>query len=1290
MRNNKYYNPYLGYADVDMTPTPLSDISDMRLKAQQSLIKADLESRKKNEDLYTLGKGVLGLGINTGLGTLSNVMPNTPKGSMYKNLLQGAGNALGGLALGQSFAYGGAVDNDEKSYLATLRNAYMNYLNSPLTGYGAIRGQGKRAFDYIKRKVNSLTKEQLEEALGAVSHLSMPAAIMTDIGKDISQRRRRKGGSSGGAGTTGTWSNYAPVQRGIDETQIVPIPIPYTNPVQTPAVRLIDRNTIPPDNIGLEPVQGARPEDFGIVGLPEYTVPNYIDYTIPRFAYGGQAVPVPVNMEGGETVEVPDGEVYRLQGRSHEQGGEDVLLPEGSDVYSKRIKIDNVSLADRKDKRTKRTQTLEELVDNYKYDKLLRNTQERILANNAATEAYEEQLQDSVGTMMQSLEQSPLEAIEEGVQTMNTKQKAAYGGKAKKPPRKMISRFHNNPGQYPIALAEERMIPDYAQQAAMQEFINTELASPRTVEDAITHYTNYLSGNTRVFKPVTIPFTESGSPQVFPSPISLPTMSDNDIDIMLRVTSPDITDEEYKRRFNRWVVARDSWKKANEEMHKRGEEAYQKKLRQRPANNGMVYNQKSRTLEQVVRDGVGLDGMAGLPQQYVSPVAFEQTLYPSDITKTGAFNPIPASLPNMSDDMIARHVYPKYYDYNTNTWYDNTSGKANAQAEIARLMTRRDAIQAARLNKAIAPVPMNSFGTITPQSVLPLNTVGATIPQPIRPVDIGTITQQPVMAVDTTAQQPIDSLYTQPADTTQLEPVSMDSTIMQQPIDTMAVQRPIDTMSVQHPADTLVAQQPADSVLMEQPVVQPVLTQTEIKPLTKAAEKQQVQKTKQVRRKKLALLRANPAMLDAMPGYVGGDNVDYQRIRIPTIDADMGPMDSYLDNYGIDAGGRLRDNARVYTREEQARILAEAKANQAAWNARQGRAYGGKIHPVDFSHYDNPLLRNGVSQGQGQGHYGTQAYSLYDPTVFSNPFGVPGLADTFTNQMKNSRISPVSPTSRSRGSISNTIDTIYDAVGGVVNNMNVTPGDVVGMYGRYQGYKDARHNTEQARLSDTPNINPFENYGRDSLRTLESNARFAQAERIKNQEEARRNQAMYNNRIQNNARSSAVQNALQVGGQMQRELTDARINDAYQRQIYANNQQLANAAAMRDRFVAQGEAARDLADRQDKDAYYTNRGQDIVNNTNFYQQLARDLNLQRVNTVAMNTLRQMSPYGFAYDSMGMLRPTSQATPYTTEYPTNPAAYTNNVVPQYGLAPIMPAPVVPAQPKATASKTRKKR
>ena len=118
-----------------------------------------------------------------------------------------------------------------------------------------------------------------------------------------------------------------------------------------------------------------------------------------QMAYGG-AVGGGVEVEGKEAFETPGGAVGTFKGPSHEAGGIDVNLPPGTEVYSKRIKIDGVTLANRKTKREKRSLTLEELLEADKTDNLIKNSLTRTKTVNEKEEALDNQVQDVVGKVL--------------------------------------------------------------------------------------------------------------------------------------------------------------------------------------------------------------------------------------------------------------------------------------------------------------------------------------------------------------------------------------------------------------------------------------------------------------------------------------------------------------------------------------------------------------------------------------------------------------------------------------------------------------------------------------------------------------------------------------------------------------------------------------------------------------------------------------------------------------------------------------------------------------------------
>lgn len=137
------------------------------------------------------------------------------------------------------------------------------------------------------------------------------------------------------------------------------------------------------------------------------------------FAMGG-SVPanVPVEIEGKEVGELPNGEVFEAVGPSHENDGIDVALPEGTEMYSKRVKVDGVSMADRKKKRKKKQVSLEELLSKNPTDKLLKNSLKRTQETNEIEDGQDKKIQEVVKSSLES-----------------QNQEHAYGGGVKKLPK---------------------------------------------------------------------------------------------------------------------------------------------------------------------------------------------------------------------------------------------------------------------------------------------------------------------------------------------------------------------------------------------------------------------------------------------------------------------------------------------------------------------------------------------------------------------------------------------------------------------------------------------------------------------------------------------------------------------------------------------------------------------------------------------------------------------------------------------------------------------------------------
>ena len=101
------------------------------------------------------------------------------------------------------------------------------------------------------------------------------------------------------------------------------------------------------------------------------------------FATGGIAGNKKINAEGGEVVETPDGLSQELVGPSHAEGGIDMTVPSGTEIYSDRLLgADGKTMAERKKVREKQISKIEKLLQKNPNDSALKKTLEKIKQNN--------------------------------------------------------------------------------------------------------------------------------------------------------------------------------------------------------------------------------------------------------------------------------------------------------------------------------------------------------------------------------------------------------------------------------------------------------------------------------------------------------------------------------------------------------------------------------------------------------------------------------------------------------------------------------------------------------------------------------------------------------------------------------------------------------------------------------------------------------------------------------------------------------------------------------------------
>ena len=101
------------------------------------------------------------------------------------------------------------------------------------------------------------------------------------------------------------------------------------------------------------------------------------------FALGGEVPFNNIEAEGGEVIETPTGLPQELFGPSHEQGGINMQVPSGTEIYSKRVKgEDGKTMAKRKKEREANLEKIQKKLDKDPTNKLLLESLNRVKQNN--------------------------------------------------------------------------------------------------------------------------------------------------------------------------------------------------------------------------------------------------------------------------------------------------------------------------------------------------------------------------------------------------------------------------------------------------------------------------------------------------------------------------------------------------------------------------------------------------------------------------------------------------------------------------------------------------------------------------------------------------------------------------------------------------------------------------------------------------------------------------------------------------------------------------------------------
>lgn len=230
------------------------------------------------------------------------------------------------------------------------------------------------------------------------------------------------------------------------------------------------------------------------------------------YATGGNT---PIEVEGEEIVELPDGQMQQMQGPSHEDGGIPMNVPEGTKIYSDRLKVEGQSMQERKAKRERQLNKLDKILAKNPTDALTKNTYKATKMALDMEDAQDMELQNAANAIYSG--QMPKRAM-----GGDTKYKYANGGTADGGP---IDDYFSNllgygdiqvpyaPGQQP-SNAEPQMTPPY-------NSLNPELSTP-VYRAPVTQPSTALQGKTPTLQTRNIP-TASGAEQEYSPAAGLTT-----------------------------------------------------------------------------------------------------------------------------------------------------------------------------------------------------------------------------------------------------------------------------------------------------------------------------------------------------------------------------------------------------------------------------------------------------------------------------------------------------------------------------------------------------------------------------------------------------------------------------------------------------------------------------------------------------------------------------------------------------------------------------------------------
>lgn len=214
-----------------------------------------------------------------------------------------------------------------------------------------------------------------------------------------------------------------------------------------------------------------------------------------------------------------------------------------------------------------------------------------------------------------------------------------------------------------------------------------------------------------------------------------------------------------------------------------------------------------------------------------------------------------------------------------------------------------------------------------------------------------------------------------------------------------------------------------------------------------------------------------------------------------------------------------------------------------------------------------------------------------------------------------------------------------DTIGSAIVNSGIkvpTTGDAVGLFGDLYSAFAPMKNTLAARAGDTPNENLYKDFGKDALEANLTAMELAAAQKDSNLKRINAQAAGAKRAGRNTARGVNQLRALDLATDINVNEAALTAGDSYTRtmmDLFGQKSQLEN---VQDQAVMAGASAADLANRQDRDNFYTQMSKDIATKGQGIQMIGKDLNARKQNEMMTNVINQLSKYGLAFDEKGNL------------------------------------------------------